>query len=135
MLIVPGKRLAMYSCTLEGGCRPGCGPLRFALGMTPLPLATSNRLPSGVARTHVGYHPVGMKPSERLLPGSETSNSATTLMFALATYNRFSSGESARLFGVEPGNDCGNNSATSVSMTSPVWELRTLTVLRLALAT
>src|SRR5437763_11324087 len=108
MLIVPGNRLAIYSCTLEGGWRPGCGPLRFDFGMTPLPLATSNRLPSGVARTQVGYHPVGINPSDRLLPGCETSKSANALMLAFATYNVFSSGESARLFGVEPGSDCGS---------------------------
>src|SRR6266498_3998811 len=94
----------MYSRTVAGGCLPpGCGPLRLALGMMPLPLATSRCLPSGVTRTDVGYHPTGMKPSERLLPGALTSNTATLLLSALATNSVFSSGDKARLFGVEPG--------------------------------
>ncbi len=36
-----------------------------------------------------------------------TSNTATALMFALATKSVFSSGDSARLFGVEPGGEPG----------------------------
>src|ERR1043166_3309675 len=86
---------------------PGCGPSGLALGTSPFPLATSRCLPSGVARTDVGYQPTGMNPSERLLPGVLTSKTATTLLSALATNNVRSSGESARLFGVLPGSACG----------------------------
>src|SRR5260370_24701748 len=107
-LSVPRKRLAMYSTVrFVFAGTPGCGPSGFAFGMTPLALATRRCLPCGVARTEVGYHPTGMKPRERLLPGVLTSKTATTLIFALATNNVFSSGERARLFGVEPGGDFG----------------------------
>src|SRR5437899_8622081 len=104
---VPRKRPPIYSRTLAGGSLAGCGPWRLALGMSPLPLATSRRLPSGVTRTEVGYQPTGMNPSERLLPTVETSKTATVLMFALATNRIFSSGERARLFGVFPGGEFG----------------------------
>src|SRR5215475_12683964 len=44
-LSVPRNRLAMYSTVrLVFAASPGCGPNGFALGMTPLPLATSRRL-------------------------------------------------------------------------------------------
>ncbi len=86
---------------------PGWGPSGLALEMAPLPLATSRCLPSGVTRTDVGYQPTGMNPSERLLPGVLTSNTATRLLSALATNSVRSSGESARLLGVEPGGACG----------------------------
>src|SRR6185369_7111678 len=85
--------------------------------------------------TEVGYQPTGMNPSERLLPDSETSNTASALMFALATNRIFSSGERARLLGVDPGGDWGSSSATSVSIGFPVSVSSTVTVLRLALAT
>src|SRR2546421_12909990 len=86
---------------------PGWGPRGLALEMFPLPLATSNCRPSGVTRTEVGYQPEGMKPSERLFPGRLTSKTATALMLALATKRVRSSGESARLLGVEPGGASG----------------------------
>src|SRR5436190_23492360 len=86
---------------------PGCGPSGLAKGMTPFPFAINRCLPSGVTRTEVGYQPAGIKPSERLLPGTVTSKTATTLLLALATKSIFSSAETARLFGVEPGGDCG----------------------------
>src|SRR5439155_24643075 len=97
----------MYSRTVEGGSLPGCGPLRLALEITPLPLATNNRLPSGVTRTEVGYQPTGIKPSERLRPGVLTSKTATILLSALATKRVFSSGVRATLFGVDPGGALG----------------------------
>src|SRR5687768_7678011 len=125
----------MYSRTVVGGSLPGCGPWRFALGMMPLPLATSKCLPSGVTRTEVGYQPTGMKPSERLLPSSEMSNTAMALIFALAMNNNFSSGETASPFGVDPGGEFGINSATRVSLIFPASVSMTETVLRLALAT
>jgi len=76
----------MYSVTVPFGAgRPGCGPFGFARATTPLPLATSRRRPSGVTRTDVGYHPAGMKPSDRLRPRRATSKTATTLRFAFAT--------------------------------------------------
>src|SRR5207249_1074254 len=100
---VPRNRPPMYSRTLAGGSWPGCGPYRLALGMIPFPLATNRRLPSGVTRTEVGYQPTGMNPSERLLPATLTSNTAMLLLSAFATKRVFSSGDSARLFGVEPG--------------------------------
>src|SRR6266436_9354853 len=82
--------------------RPGCGPLGFAMEITPLPLLTNRCLPSGVTRTEVGYHPTGMKPSEWLRPGAVTSNTAMLLLSALATNRVFPSGVKARLLGVEP---------------------------------
>src|SRR3954452_23069382 len=106
MLRVPFRRRAMYwTVGLLLLFTPGCGPRGLALGMIPLPLAMSNRLPSGVTRTEVGYQPAGMKPKGRLLPGIVTSKTATVFTFALATKSVFSSGERARLFGVEPGGD------------------------------
>src|SRR5439155_23784973 len=86
---------------------PGCGPSGLALGIIPFPFAIKRCFPSGVTRTEVGYHPAGMKPSARLLPGALTSKTATALLSALATKSICSSGDSARLFGVEPGGDCG----------------------------
>src|SRR3954463_3186391 len=134
-LMAPGKRLAIYSCTVEGGCLPGWGPLRLDFEIRPFPLATSKCLPFGVTRTQVGYQPTGINPSERLRPGSETSNTETALMLAFATNSVRSSGDSARLFGVDPGGDRGSNSAISVSTTLPLSVSRTVTVLRLAFAT
>src|SRR5882672_8871004 len=53
-LSVPRNRLAIYSTVrFVLVLIPGCGPNGFAFGMTPLPLATSNCLPSGVTRTDV----------------------------------------------------------------------------------
>src|SRR5215813_12347524 len=103
--------------------------------MTPLPLATSKRLPSGVTRTEVGYQPVGMKPSERLLPGRLISNTATIFTFALATNRNRSSGDNARLLGVEPGGEFGKSAAQIVSIFLPVAASSSVTVFRLALAT
>src|SRR5437868_14627409 len=97
----------MYSLMPPGAERPGCGPPRFDLDTTPFPLATSRCLPSVVIRTEVGYQPTGMKPIERDLPGVEMSKTATALMLALATNRCFSSGDNARLFGVEPGRASG----------------------------
>src|SRR3954452_10577713 len=82
---------------------PGCGPLRLALELNPLPLVTSSCLPSGVTRTEVGYHPTGMKPMGRLRPSLLTSKTARLLLQALATNRVCSSGVDARLLGVEPG--------------------------------
>src|ERR1017187_5304224 len=108
MLRVPWNSRPM-NCTSWSVERltPGCGPSGLALGVIPLPLATSRCLPSGVTRTDVGYQPTGMKPSERLLPGFSTSNTATVLLSAFATKSVFSSGDSARLFGVDPGGAFG----------------------------
>src|SRR5579863_5887404 len=102
MLSAPLKRLPMYS-VLALFFFPGTGPLGFAREASPFPFATSKRFPSGVTRTEVGYQPTGMKPSDRLLPMIETSKTAMLLLHALATNNVFSSGDKARLLGVEPG--------------------------------
>src|SRR5437764_1586011 len=111
---VPWNRPPMYSRTLAGGSLPGCGPLRLAFEMIPFPLATNKRLPSGVTRTEVGYHPTGMNPSERLLPGALTSNTATLLLSPLATNSVFSPGERARLVGVQPVGEPGGSEAGTV---------------------
>src|SRR6267142_1080833 len=67
MLNVPRNRCAMYcSVDLPG---TGCGPRGLAIATLPLPLAMRSFFPSGVTRTEVGYQPLGMNPSERLLPG------------------------------------------------------------------
>src|ERR1044071_1095638 len=112
----------------------GRGPLGLALGTRPLPLATKRCLPSRVTRTEVGYQPTGMKPSERLLPRRETSKTATLLLQALATNNLSSSGDGARLFGVEPLNPSGCNAAQIVSRALPWSVSKTATVLRFAFA-
>src|SRR5215212_10111903 len=132
---VPCINPAMYSFTVAGTSRPIAGPLRLLLEINPLPFATNNFLPSGVTRTLVGYQPTGMNPSDVLLPGLLTSNTATVLMFAFATKRCFSSGERAREFGVLPGGEFGSNSATSVSTELPVSVFSTDTELRFALAT
>src|SRR6267378_3377181 len=107
MLNVPRSSLPIY-CSLDllGN---GCGPFGLAIAMLPLPFATSSWRPSGVTRTDVGYHPTGMKPNERLCPGRSTSKTPTALMLALATKSVFSSGDSAKLFGVAPRGDCGKS--------------------------
>src|ERR1700744_2391420 len=135
-LNVPFSRLAMYC--LPSFLEPpatGCGPLGLAMAMLPLPLAMSSRLPSSVTRTQVGYQPLGIKPRLRPWPGLETSNTAMALIFALATYKVFSSGESVRLFGVAPFGESGNSVAQRVSLARPVAVSNTVTVLSLALAT
>src|ERR1039457_4297518 len=102
------KRLAMYCTGSELSERtPGWGPWGLALEERPLPLATSRCRPSGVTRTDVGYQPTGMNPSERLFPGFATSKTATMLLLAFATKSIFPSGDSARLFGVDPGGAWG----------------------------
>src|SRR5215510_11967242 len=103
--------------------------------MIPLPLATNRRLPSGVTRTEVGYQPTGIKPSERLLPATLTSNTARLLLSAFATKRVFSSGESAKLFGVEPGGRLGWSDAVSVSRGVPVPVSKSVTLFRAALDT
>src|SRR5437764_7707212 len=120
MLNVPRKSRPMY-CTVGSDelLMPGCGPFGLALEMVPLPLATSRCLPSGVTRTEVGYQPTGIKPSERLLPGALTSKTATILLSAFATKRVRSSGESARLLGVEPGGACGYSAGPLVSLGVP----------------
>src|ERR1051325_5044977 len=132
---VPCIKCAMYSFTLAGGSRPAAGPLRLLFEINPLPFATNSFFPSGVTRTLVGYQPTGMNPSDVLLPGLLTSNTATALMFAFATKRCFSSGESAREFGVLPVGESGSNAATSVSTVLPVSVSSTETELRLAFAT
>src|SRR5262249_10147038 len=103
--------------------------------MIPFPLVTSRRLPSGVTRTDVGYQPTGIKPSERLLPGALTSNTAILLLSAFATKSVFSSGDNARLFGVEPGGSPGWSDALNVSIALPVAVSNRVTLFRAALAT
>ena len=93
----------MYSCRFSGRESPGNVPRGLASEVTPLPLATTSVRPSGVARTLVGNQPTGMKPSERAWPRDETSNTATSLLFAFATNSSLPSPESARLLGIAPG--------------------------------
>ena len=76
-----------------------------------------------------------MNPQEPLLPRWLTSNTAMALTLALATKSVFSSGESVRLFGVEPAGASGKKAAQIVSSVLPVAVSKTVTVLRLALAT
>src|SRR4051812_44780912 len=76
-----------------------------------------------------------MNPRERLFPGVPTSKTATQLLSALATKSVFSSGESARLLGVEPEGAWGYRAAQMVSTALPVVVSRTVTVFLLALAT
>ena len=97
-------------------------------------LCGTRYLPSGVTRTEVGYQPAGMKPKERLFPGWLTSNTATALLSALATNKSSSSGERARLFGVEPGGAWGKSADHKVSRGFPARVSNTVTVFRLAFA-
>src|SRR5688572_13030496 len=119
----------MYSCRLRGAGLPGNGPRGFAAEVAPLPFATSSVRPSRVTRTLVGNQPVGIKPSERARPRVSTSNTATLLLVALATNSSSPSGESARLFGIEPGGELGNKDAVSCSITRPLAVSMMLTVL------
>src|SRR5579859_702434 len=136
MLKVPRNNPAMYCSTeLVGVGTPGCGPSGLGNEVRPLPLATRSCLPLGVTRTEVGYQPTGINPNERLLPGVLTSKTATRLLSALAMKSVCSSGEMARLLGVEPGGACGYREAEIVSTALPASVSKTLTVLRLALAT
>src|SRR5258708_30705535 len=114
MLRLPVIRPAMYS-TLPVVLTAGFGPSGLAFDMPPLPLAISSLRPSGVTRTEVGYQPLGMKPSDRLLPGSATSNTATAFSVALATNSSLSSGERARPAGGSPGGRLGGDPAAAVS--------------------
>src|SRR5438105_964847 len=133
MLSAPGNS-SLMDCA-GSSFRPGCGPLGLAFEISPLPLATKSWRPSCVTRTEVGYQPTGMNPREWLCPRLLTSNTAMLLLQALATNNFVSSGDSARLLGVEPGRAVGEREASSVSKVRPVAVSRTVTVLRLALAT
>src|ERR1700720_601252 len=128
MLNVPGNR-SLMDCTAPVLFLPGCGPLGLAFEMRPLPLATRSCRPSGVTRTEVGYQPTGMKPSERPLPGTLTSKTAMLLLQALATNNLVSSGDSARLLGVEPGREAGESAASRVSRVLPLAVSMTVTEL------
>src|ERR1700676_5321898 len=108
ILRLPLNNRPIYcSVTFVGVLTPGCGPSGFASGRRPLPLATSSFFPSGVIRTEVGYQPVGMKPRDRLRPTVLTSKTARELLSALATNKVCSSGDKARLLGVDPGGACG----------------------------
>ena len=109
--------------------------MRLDLEANPLPLVTNSRRPSGVTRTEVGYHPVGMNPIDRLRPGCRTSKTAIALMLAFETKSKDSSGLRATLLGVEPGGESGSSSEARVSTQLPPAVSRTLMVLRLALAT
>src|SRR3954462_1528493 len=133
MLSVPGNSSEMVWIFPSRFLLSGWGPLGFALEVSPLPLATSNCRPSGVTRTEVGYQPTGINPSERLLPITLTSKTATLLLQALATNNRVSSGDNATLFGVEPGGALGESEAYNVSTALPVSVSNTVTVFRFAL--
>src|SRR4029078_12141933 len=108
MLIEPLRSRPMYSWLAAADALiPGWGASGLGKGVKPLPLVTSNFLPSGLTRTEVGYHPVGMKPRDRLLPGLLTSNTATVLLSALAINSVCSSGDNVRLLGVDPGGASG----------------------------
>src|SRR5260221_8241456 len=110
MLRHPGNKVAIYSDAAVDFL-PGTGPFGSAFDVKPFPFATSRRLPSGVTRTEVGYHPTGINPRDRLAPMAEMSNTATLLLHAFATNKVFSSGDNARLFGVEPGRMSPENAA------------------------
>src|SRR5436190_24079452 len=69
----------MYSLMTAGALLPGLSPCRLAFEMPPLPFATKSLFPSGDTRTEVGYQPVGINPSERALPTSSTSKTASVL--------------------------------------------------------
>lgn len=60
------------------------------------------RLSAELKRTAVGYMPVGMKPSGRLLPGWATVNTATLFAPELATNSIVPSGVRLMLHGVLP---------------------------------
>ena len=92
-------------------------------------------MPSRATRTEVGYQPAGMNPSGVLSPGSLTLTTARSLVLALATNRTDSSGESASELGVLPGGALGSIAVPIVSTALPASVSKTVTVLRLALAT
>src|SRR5690348_16987619 len=83
---------------------PGFGPGTLRV------FTTYSIFPSALTLTELGYHPVGIKP-RTIPPGKPARDSfcipsvnIAAIEFAppFATYNVFSSGESARLFGLLP---------------------------------
>ena len=70
---------------------------------TPLALVASNRCPSGLTTTPVGYQPTGMYPLT-VNPLPFTSMTAIAFKSAMAAYNVFWSGESPTAMGVAPYN-------------------------------
>ena len=101
-LNAPGNSPPIYSSFFTIFFSSGLGPLRLALEVKPLPLATKMQSAAAEIRTEVGYQPTGKKPSERLCPRCETSKTATLLASALATHSVLPFGARARLSGVLP---------------------------------
>src|SRR4051812_11694268 len=116
------------SCFLSG-----LGPSGFGYDEKPFPFATNIFLP--ITFMLVGYQPTGINPFDLLLPGTETSNTARQLLSAFATYNFFSSAESASPFEVEPSGASGNKAAFRTSTTFRFLVSITDTLLSFALAT
>ena len=102
ILSVPLNRPPIYSRTDAGSSRMGFGPFALSREASPLPLVTKIFWSPSAKRTLVGYQPTGIKPSDFDLPRSRMSKTAMLLLSALATINTFSSGETAKLFGVLP---------------------------------
>ena len=70
----PRKSEPMYSLDCLG--LSGLGPPGFAFDSPPLPFATTIVPLEARTRTDVGYHPVGINPRERAMPGRLTSMTA-----------------------------------------------------------
>src|SRR5438105_2204414 len=99
---VPLSISPMYSCRFRAPVTIGFGPLRLAFDDIPLPLAMYSDLSCALYRTLVGYHPVGMKPSDTAFVRSAMLRTLRLFASALATKSRAPSGVIVRLFGVFP---------------------------------
>src|SRR4030095_10559102 len=142
MLIVPLKRPPIYCslelfsppCHITSPCRlVGLGPKGLAIEENPFPFETN--IFSPMTLTLVGYQPVGINPLLLLKPGLLTSNTATQLLSAFATYKVFSSSLNATPFEVEPLGASGKRAAFKTSITTLWPVLITATELSFALAT
>src|SRR5262249_25284159 len=132
---VPWNSPPMYSRVRSEVRASGFGPSRLALEVVPFPLATYRVRPSRATRTEVGYQPVGMNPGGALARGSLTFTTGRLLLLALATNSTEPSGESASELGVLPDGARGSMAVPIVSTAWPAAVSKTVTVLRLALAT
>src|SRR5262245_46438262 len=98
---------------------PGCGPRGFEAPVRPLPSSTKNLRPSRSNNTLVGYQPTGTQPRTLDDPGLDTSATVTALLSAFATSSVWSSGESARPFGVDPAGACAPSATEICSAAVP----------------
>src|SRR5262245_65239669 len=107
----------------------------LGLEPAPLPFATISVRERGRKRTAVGYQPVGRNPSACERPGWFTSNTATWLAPAFATYSRSPFASSVSPLGMSPTGSSGVRDVRSISIVRPAATSTTATLLTFELAT